>query len=299
MDMNSSLSAAVRDFIAHEHLPDDYLETVRHWFMPVLEQILGRLAVRHEPLVVGVSGSQGSGKSTLAALLVVLLRESMGIKAVNLSIDDFYLTHAERQNLAAEVHPLLATRGVPGTHDVALALNTLLALKQSGEVPVPRFDKAHDDRAPVTQWPRIQAPVDVIILEGWCLCVGPQDEHDLEQSVNELERDEDADLVWRRYVNLALASRYAALFDMVDFLIMLKAPSFEQVYQWRQTQEDKLARRAAGSGTRIMNAAQLRRFIQHYERITRHALASLPARADVVFHLSEAQKIVASQEGRP
>ena len=35
--------------------------------------------------------------------------------------DDFYLTQAQRQDLAQQIHPLLKSRGVPGTHDVPLA----------------------------------------------------------------------------------------------------------------------------------------------------------------------------------
>ena len=70
-------------------------------------------------LVVGLTGSQGSGKSTLAARLPPLLA-ARNLRAAVLSLDDLYLPKAERQRLAREVHPLLATRGVPGTHEVAL-----------------------------------------------------------------------------------------------------------------------------------------------------------------------------------
>src|SRR5690606_13368304 len=111
-----------------------YLQTVQQWFLPLAEQILRRAAGSRQALLVGVSGCQGSGKSTLAALLVLLARELLGLRAVNLSIDDFYLGHAERQVLARKVHPLLATRGVPGTHEVPLAMDTIAALRGTGEV---------------------------------------------------------------------------------------------------------------------------------------------------------------------
>ena len=69
--------------------------------------------------MVGLTGPQGSGKSTLAAKLPPLLA-ARGLRSAVLALDDLYLTHAERRRLAADIHPLLATRGVPGTHDVAL-----------------------------------------------------------------------------------------------------------------------------------------------------------------------------------
>ena len=290
--MNASIDSAVKDFIDREKLPDDYLDTVRQWFLPMTEQLLQNIARHQGTFVVGISGSQGSGKSTLADLLVILLREMMGLKAVNLSIDDFYLTHAQRQQLAAQVHPLLATRGVPGTHDVDLAVDTIEALKRGGEVAIPRFNKAVDDRAPRERWPRVRAPVDVVVLEGWCLCIDAQANGALERPVNELERREDADGAWRRYVNERIAGEYQRLYGLIDYLIMLRAPSFDKVYEWRQRQEDKLAERERGRpGSRIMTPQQVRRFIQHYERVTRHGLETLPRKADRVFELTDEQTI--------
>jgi D-glycerate 3-kinase len=296
--INDSLRSALEQFAVQERLPPAYLQTVEQWFLPLAQDLLRRVSTRHEALVVGVSGCQGSGKSTLAALLVLLLKELLGLKAVNLSIDDFYLTHAERQQLGQSVHPLLATRGVPGTHDVALAVNTITSLRSTGPVAIPRFDKAVDDRAPRSIWPQVLAPVDVIVLEGWCLSIGPQSEAELQQPINALEEGEDPDGAWRRYVNAILAEDYVPLYDLVDYLIMLKAPDFAQVFEWRQQQEDKLAaKQGAGESSRIMNQDQLRRFIQHYERITRHGLATLPERADVVFQLTPQQTIAGKLKG--
>jgi len=293
--MDTTVKAVVETFISQEKLPATYAETVSQWFLPLTEEILRQEAGHHGTFVIGVSGSQGSGKTTLASLLVQLLHSMAGLRCINLSIDDFYLTHAQRQDLAREVHPLLATRGVPGTHDVALALDTIAALKQPGMVAVPRFDKAVDDRLPQAQWPHIQAPMDVVVLEGWCLSVPAADEGALAEPVNTLERHEDPDGRWRQYVNKVIATDYKPFYDLVDFLVMLKAPSFEKVYEWRQTQEDKLAQRIGREGesgtNRIMSTEQLQRFIQHYERVTRHGLATLPEQADVVFQLTDQQTI--------
>lgn len=297
MAMTSDLRVALQQFAQHERLPESYLHTVEQWFLPLAEDILGRVAHSHQALLVGVSGCQGSGKTTLASLLVLLMRELLGLKCINLSIDDFYLTHAERQQLSRTVHPLLATRGVPGTHDVQLALDTIAALRKSGVVAIPRFNKAVDDRAPQGDWPKVQAPVDVIVLEGWCLSIGPQSHVQLEEAINSLEEREDSEGAWRRYVNERIVREYAQLYDLVDYLVMLKAPDFAKVFEWRQNQEDKLAAQSAGQGTRIMNREQLRRFIQHYERITRYGLDTLPLKADVVFQLTGEQTIAGKLKG--
>ncbi|HEY0962029.1 MAG TPA: hypothetical protein VGE69_06705 [Pseudomonadales bacterium] len=301
MTMSPSLQAALQEFAQHEKLPTAYLDTVERWFMPLAHAVLQRVERSHVAPLVGVSGCQGSGKTTLAALLVLLLRELGGLTCVNISIDDFYLTHAERQQLARTVHPLLATRGVPGTHDVQLALDTIAALRKPGVVAIPRFDKAIDDRMPQALWPRIQGPVDVIVLEGWCLSIGPQTHAQLERAINSLEEQEDSEGAWRRYVNERIASEYAQLYDMIDYLVMLKAPDFAKVFEWRQNQEDKLAAKStgqsAGQPMRIMNREQLERFIQHYERITRHGLDTLPLKADVVFQLTGEQTIAGKLKG--
>ncbi len=298
--MNSSVRAAVEAFVGREKLPAGYAQTVEQWFLPLAEEILRKASTSRSTLVVGISGSQGSGKSTLASLLVLLLRELMGLRSINLSIDDFYHTHAHRQQLARTVHPLLATRGVPGTHDVELAINTLQALGRDGEVAIPRFNKAIDDRAPTTEWPRVRAPVDIVSLEGWCLCIRCQDDIQLITAVNGLEVREDSDGRWRAFVNERIRNEYARWYGMVDFLVMLKAPSFDKVYEWRQTQEDKLAAMVAAgktSGSKLMNREQLQRFIQHYERLTRHGLDVLPHQADVVFELTGHQTIAGKLKG--
>lgn len=291
MPLPSNLHAALEDFIAREKLPADYAATVESWFLPLAEDVLKLVSRSSQAPIVGVSGCQGSGKSTLASLLVLLVREMMGLRAVNLSIDDFYHTHATRQQLAREVHPLFATRGVPGTHDVQLALETLQALRQPGQVAIPRFDKAIDDRQPRAAWPVLAAPVDLIVLEGWCLSVPAQADAALEQPINTLETEEDCTGHWRRHVNDSIRRDYAGFYDMVDFLVMLKAPDFGKVAEWRGRQEQKLAAQAGSAGHRVMNEQQLARFIQHYERLTRHGLEVLPQQADVVFQLTDQQTI--------
>ena len=229
-------------------------------------------------LIVGLCGAQGSGKSTLAMALAARL-ERAGFAAAVLSLDDFYLTSAQRQELARRVNPLLATRGVPGTHDVALGMATLDALARGEAVPLPRFDKGRDDRAPRSDWPLAPAGTQVLLLEGWCVGARPQAVAELAEPINALERNEDPDGVWRSYANAALGGDYQALFARIDLLILLAAPNWEVVEIWREQQEAEL--REIG-GARVMNPAEVRRFIQHYERLTRSILTEMQQRADVV-----------------
>jgi D-glycerate 3-kinase len=283
---------AVNAFIRSQALPQSYREMVDRIHRPAAERIVQRRSEMGRPIVVGLCGSQGSGKSTMAGVLKLLLEEK-GLKAAVLSLDDLYLTHAERERLGRQVHPLLATRGVPGTHDSALGISLMNALRDGpAEVSAPRFDKAQDDRAAPETWPRVEAPVDIVLFEGWCVGARPQDDAALEIPVNALERDEDRDGTWRRYVNERLATDYAALFGCIDMLALLRAPSFEVVFGWRSLQEKKLADRVPQGGTRIMDASQIRRFLMYYQRLTEWILAEMPGRADILMPMDEDHNIL-------
>jgi D-glycerate 3-kinase len=251
------------------------------------ERVLGRFAasIAHasSPFILGISGLQGSGKSTLAASLIEAARER-GWSAVSLSLDDVYLTRAERETLGRQVHPLLRTRGVPGTHDLTLLASTLDALEKAAPerpVSIPRFDKGQDDRYAMSLWPEVPQPPMLVILEGWCLGLEPQAEADLVPSINALEAGEDPDGVWRRWVNTKLAD-YLTVWRRLDALVLLHAPSWDIVARWRDEAEWSL--RARGE-PRAMDEEEMTRFLQHYERLSRHALATLPAKADVVVAL--------------
>lgn len=237
--------------------------------------------VPQRPVVIGLCGTQASGKSTLARALEAKL-SGEGIATATLSLDDLYLTHAERAELARTVHPLLATRGVPGTHDIALGLSVIAALRAGEPVALPRFDKGRDDRAPRGDWPNAPQDCAVLLFEGWCVGATPQEEAALAEPVNALERDEDAGGQWRAYANAQLAGDYQRLFGTIDRLVLLAAPGFEAVFDWRMQQEQELVGRP---GARVMDAAGLARFISHYERLTRHILHEMPARADLLIEI--------------
>lgn len=257
-----------------------------------------------QPLVVGINGAQGAGKARLFNFLEVVLSDAFGLRVANLSIDDIYLTRAERESLAERVHPMLATRGVPGTHDVELGLSLLQQLKQAraGDVVrVPMFDKSIDERTPEESWQEFVGPVDVIVFDGWCVGARPESDERLNTTINELEAQEDPEGLWRRYVNEQLVGPYQQLFDEIDLLICLQVPSMKAVYNWRAAQEVKLSERTAlryedrtpTDPLRIMGSDEIVRFIAHYERLTRWMLEDIPRRADLTLELNENHKIAA------
>ena len=295
----------IQDFLHAEQLPHAYGEDAEHWFVPLAAELIERCnSDASAPLFIGINGAQGTGKTTLSRFLSHYCREA-GVRVVELSIDDFYLSKAARQILAREVHPLLATRGVPGTHDTRAlheCLGRLLNSEMTEAASIPRFDKATDNPAPKQHWTLVHGTVNLVILEGWFIGVGPEAESNLSEPINELEAQSDSEGSWRRYVNTALATDYVPLFSRIDTMVMLLAPSFEQVYAWRGLQEAKLkqSRQEAGGSdlSGIMGPEQLSRFIQHFERLTRHGLATLPASADLVFKLDQDHRIVA-QLDRP
>jgi D-glycerate 3-kinase len=299
-----TLPASLQAMIREEKLGPSYAETmIAPVLAPLAKEIAAAHAANRAPLVAGVCGAQGSGKSTSVKFLKALL-ETEGARVAVLSIDDLYLKREERQALAAEVHPLFATRGPPGTHDVSLGLKVLDGLTRSApgnSVLLPRFDKAVDTRALPSSRDLFQGTADIVLFEGWFVGARPQADSDLAQPINALERERDAEGGWRRHVNAALAGPYQELFGRIGFLALIAAPSFDQVLAWRTEQEHKLRARVqaeGGDGSRIMSDAQVATFIQHYERITRHILAEMPGRCNVRIAL-DADRRVTAYEKRP
>jgi len=289
--MDGELRNRLSLFLAEQGLPDAMWDMVERYCQPLADRLYAARSAGMQ--ILGINGAQGSGKSTWASLLALICRESFGWNVAILSLDDLYLSREERQELARKVHPLLATRGVPGTHDVRLGLDTIAALRDagsSGEVLLPRFDKARDETFSRSQWEVVHGPVDLLIFEGWCLGAVAQSEIELVEPCNILERDEDADGVWRCYVNRQLAEVYPPLFGGIDYRVFLKAPDFDAVLRWRSEQEEQLFVRCAGEG-QVMDTAGLARFVQFFERLTRHQLHSQPGVSDVIFELDHAHRV--------
>jgi len=301
---------ALEAAIGQHRLPADFSHTIDQWYRPLAKKIVSKRGLGNRTFVLGIQGTQGSGKSTLAEFLRIIFEQEHELSSAVLSIDDFYLKRCERERLASDVHPLLITRGVPGTHDLGLAtkaLQNLSQLRANDSMQLIRFDKALDDRAEEAHWPTIHGPVNIVILEGWCIGLPPQKDERLNTPVNALEQDEDPNGTWRRYVNRQLATGYQELFQALDALTVLSAPSFECVYEWRLLQEQKLMEKQRGfeqnapvpvsdTTSHLLSPNQVKRFISHYQRLTEHGLQTLPGKADWLLPLNGQHEITALRE---
>jgi D-glycerate 3-kinase len=290
------------DEFCRKHKLDEGFSTIAHgYFVPLAEKIKTHHDSAQKTYYVGINGCQGSGKSTLGDFLKDYLCNKYELKVVSLSLDDFYLSQSSRSALAIKIHPLFKTRGVPGTHNVKLLEKVLKKLATAeGKLALPRFNKAINDPALKENWPLTDTPVDIVILEGWCWGVPAQSDDELLKPCNEFEQQQDSMGVWRGYANRQLKQYYQPLYSLMDYWIMLKAPSFDSVFNWRLEQEDKLRLSTPPAEQKaLMSAEQIKQFIQYYQRLTEHCLNHVPLFTHTVFTLDDKRKIIATIQRDP
>jgi D-glycerate 3-kinase len=203
----------------------EFHEQIFKWTLGLLEKSPKR------PLIIGVSAPQGAGKTTLTSSLC-RLADSKGLRAVALSIDDFYLTRADQARLSQSnpLNPYLQQRGYPGTHDIEFGVKVLTDLAEGIPVKIPRYDKSAfnglGDRAPKSQWHSVSQRQDLVFFEGWMLGFRPvpgiacPDEN-------------------FAYINSLLAS-YKAWTDRLDAFCWLEPQKIEFVIDWRIEAEEKM-----------------------------------------------------------
>ena len=290
-------------FIQQEGLNDIFRRNVTEYFNAYAHRLAHLAEASSRPIIVGLNGAQGSGKSTLSQYLSQIMPMQLGVDCHVLSIDDFYLSKAKRKRLAASVHPLLAIRGVPGTHDVPRLLDALTGFIEPGvqSVAVPVFDKLKDDRTRKVHKIQKSAKPTVILFEGWCVGIPPQRQLALSVPMSSFEFSNDNNGVWRSYVNERLGGDYVDIFKLLDRLSMLKPPCFEAVYDWRVDQEIRLvARRRQDSNdtsVRGMSVKQVGEFVENFRRLTCHAIEVLPHLADEIWDL-QADRLVLKERLR-
>jgi len=234
-----------------------------------------------------IAGSQGAGKSTLAKIFKLVLENAYKKKVMLLSIDDYYLSKNKRNKLSKNIHPLLITRGVPGTHDIVALKNDIINFqKKNFPISTPRFNKLKDD---ISSKKNIIKNAEILLLEGWC-CGSPSiNKKYLFQNINRLETIFDKNKKWRQYYNSQLKKDYKKVFSLFDQQIYIQPPSFSYVLKWRYNQEKNNALKSRNKD--FMNKKDLQKFIQHYEKLTKWMMKTMPAKADILIKIDSNQKI--------
>ena len=248
-----------------------------------------------QPYFLGLAGGQGTGKTTISSLLEIILKKYFKLNVFKISIDDFYRTRKERFNLSKKVHPLLMTRGVPGTHDIKIMLDFFRKskTKKFKSFKLPKFNKAIDYRCKKNQWYTIKKRPDVVIFEGWCVGARAEKNSTIKKSINSLEKANDAQLIWRNYVNKQLKTKYKKLYDQLDCLVYLKAKNFSLLQKWRLIQEKKLWLKNKNKKTnnKIMSKGDVINFMQTYQRVTQNMFKFAPRYASIILNLNSNHQI--------
>ena len=253
---------------------------------------ISKKAEKKRPYFVGLAGGQGTGKTTISSLIRIILIKYFRLNVFRISIDDFYKTRKERINLSKRVHPMLLTRGVPGTHDINMMLNFFRNSKSKKfkRLKLPTFNKAIDDRFNKKKWYDLKKRPDVIIFEGWCVGAKSEKNLTLKKTINSMEKIKDQKQVWRNYVNHQLKSKYKNLYSQLNCLIFLKAKNFSLLQKWRLKQERKLGVKSKVK-SKIMSKADVLNFMQTYQRITQNMFRYMPKYASIIFNLNSNHQI--------
>ena len=266
---------------------------IKSFLIPVSFWIASK-ANKSKPYFVGLAGGQGTGKTTVSSIIAIVLRKYFKLNVFKISIDDFYKTRKERISLSKKIHPFLITRGVPGTHDINIMLKFFKKTKSKSfrSLKLPKFNKAIDDRCKKNLWYSIKKRPDVIIFEGWCVGAKAEKDNSLKKSINSLEKKEDTNLVWRKFVNQQLKLKYKKLYAQLNCLLFLKAGSFSLLQQWRLKQEKKLRLKNKGiRNNKIMNKKDVIKFMQTYQRVTQNMLKHAPKYSSIILNLNRNHQI--------
>ena len=249
---------------------------------------------KKRPYFVGLAGGQGTGKTTISSLIRIILIKYFKLKVFRISIDDFYKTRKERISLSKRIHPMLLTRGVPGTHDINMMLSFFKKVKNKKfkRLKLPTFNKAIDDRSNKKSWYELNEKPDVIIFEGWCVGAKSETNNTLKKTINSMEKTKDQKKIWRKYVNYQLKSKYKNLYSQLNCLIYLKAKNFNLLQKWRLKQERKLwIKSKMKSNSKIMSKGDVINFMQTYQRITQNMFRYMPKYASIIFNLNSNHQI--------
>ena len=266
---------------------------IKSFLIPVSFWISKRVN-KKKTLIIGLAGGQGSGKTTISSILALILQKYFKLNVFKFSIDDFYKTRKDRKLLSKNKHPLLMTRGVPGTHDIDLMLKFFKKVKSKNfkNLAIPKFNKAIDDRYKKGFWYKVKSKPDVIIFEGWCVGAKAQKVSQLKKPINSLEKFHDQNTKWRSHVNNQLKTKYKTLFKQLDVLLYLKAKNFNLLRQWRLKQERKLWLQTKNKkNSKIMSSGDVINFMQTYQRITQQMFKDALKSSSIIMNLNSNHQI--------
>ena len=265
----------------------DKIGKLNKFYLPLSEWIYSIYSKDFKTKIIGLSGGQGAGKSTITGILKLILKKKYGLNICVFSLDDFYKTKNERLRMSKKKHPLFITRGVPGTHDIALLNQTIRKLKQKKfrTVLIPKFDKSKDDRYKKNKWQKIKTKPDIIIFEGWCVGTTHQNNNELKRPINLIEKKYDENLKWRKTVNNLIKKRYKNIFNKIDKLVFLKVPNFNYIIKWRWLQEQKM--KLTTKSKKTMSKTEVKEFIMFYERLTKHMIKNYSKISDLTIFLDK------------
>ena len=299
-EVNDCFSEVKKDcfkFISSQETKKDKFRNkekmIKSFLIPV-SQWISKKSNKKKTLVIGLAGGQGSGKTTISSILSIILKKYFKLNVFIVSIDDFYKTRKDRKMLSKKKHPLLMTRGVPGTHDVNLMLSFFkkIKLKKFKSLEAPKFNKAIDDRYKKSLWYKIKTKPDVVIFEGWCVGARAQSSSQLKKPINSLEKVYDQGTKWRAHVNNQLKTKYKTLFNQLDGLLYLKAKNFNLLREWRIKQERKLWIQTKNrKDLKIMTSGDIIKFMQTYQRITQQMFKGALKSSSIIMNLNSNHQI--------
>mgnify|MGYP001268065825 CR=1 FL=1 len=146
--------------------------------------------------------------------------------------------------------------------------------------------KSEDD---ISNKKKVVKNAEILLLEGWCCGSPPINKKYLFKNINSLEAILDKNKKWRQYYNSQLKKDYKNVFSLFDQQIYIQAPSFTYILKWRNAQEKNNAIKSKQK--KFMKKNDLKKFVDHYEKLTKWMMKTMPAKADMLIKIDENQKI--------
>jgi D-glycerate 3-kinase len=120
-----------------------------------------------------------------------------------------------------------------------------------------------------------------------------QEEAALNQPVNDLERERDADQKWRRATNNMVRDHYQPLYGLFDRWVYRKPPSWDAVCQWSQRDNEVWLKRMSDRGVEVSEEQRQggEIFSQLSQRFALESVARLSRKSDYVLTLDADRRI--------